>query len=457
MIPIPSGSVLVVDDEEPLRLTIAMLLRGEGLTVREAGRLPEALEFLDGEPFDLVITDLRLAGREDGIEVLKAAKRKAPGTEVEVVLLTAYGSIASAVEAVKAGAFDYLSKPFEPDDLLLVVRNAMERRALVREVERLRATLEEKTGLSRLVARGPAMARVLELVRRVAPSEATVLLQGESGTGKELVARLIHARSKRMERAFVPVDCGTLPEALLESELFGHVKGAFTGASSAKRGLFEEADGGTVFLDEIGELPQLLQVKLLRVLQEQTIRPVGSTTPVKIDIRVIAATNRDLAAQVAQRAFREDLFYRLNGIVIELPPLRVRTEDVIPLAVRFLHAFADRLGKDVPSLSPEAVALLLRHPWPGNVRELEKAMERAVVLAGAEVVQPDDLPPALRGMAESADPGSSGRTMAEVEKAHILATLHQHGWNQVRAAEELGISRTTLWRKLREYGVRADG
>jgi len=455
VIPIPSGSVLVVDDEEALRLTIAMLLRGEGLTVREAGRLPEALTFLDGEPFDLVITDLRLAGREDGIEVLKAAKRRAPGTEV--VLLTAYGSIASAVEAVKLGAFDYLSKPFEPDDLLLVVRNAMERRALVREVERLRATLEEKMGLSRLVARGPAMARVLELVRRVAPSEATVLLQGESGTGKELVARLIHARSTRTERAFVPVDCGTLPEALLESELFGHVKGAFTGASAAKRGLFEEADHGTVFLDEIGDLPQLLQVKLLRALQEQTIRPVGSNAPVKIDIRVIAATNRDLAAQVRQRTFREDLFYRLNGIVIELPPLRARTEDILPLAARFLRASADRLGKAAPSLSPEAVDLLLRHAWPGNVRELEKAMERAVVLCGSDVIQADDLPPALRGSAEGAVPGPGPRTLAEIEKAHILATLHQHGWNQARAAEDLGISRTTLWRKLREYGVRADG
>jgi DNA-binding NtrC family response regulator len=455
MIPIPSGSVLVVDDEAPLRLTIAMLLRGEGLTVREAGRLPEALALLDQQPFDLVLTDLRLAGREDGIEVLKAAKRKAPGAEV--VLLTAFGSIASAVEAVKLGAFDYLSKPFEPDDLVLVVRNAMERRVLVREVERLRATLAEQTGQSRLVAKGPAMARVLDLVGRVAPSEATVLLQGESGTGKELVARLIHARSGRMGRAFVAVDCGSLPETLLESELFGHVKGAFTGASAAKRGLFEEADGGTVFLDEIGELPLPLQVKLLRVLQEQTIRPVGATAPVRIDIRVIAATNRDLAAQVAQRAFREDLFYRLNGIVIELPPLRARTEDVVPLAVRFLHTFADRQGKDAPSLSPEAVALLLRHPWPGNVRELEKAMERAVVLAGTEVLQPEDLPPAIRGTADGADPAPGGRTLAEVEKAHILVILHRHAWNQARAAEELGISRTTLWRKLREYGVRTDG
>jgi transcriptional regulator with PAS, ATPase and Fis domain len=264
---------------------------------------------------------------------------------------------------------------------------------------------------------------------------------------------MIHARSARMTRPFVAVDCGTLPEALLESELFGHAKGAFTGAVSAKRGLFEEAHGGTVFLDEIGDLPQLLQVKLLRVLQERTIRPLGTTAPVRIDIRVIAATNRDLAAQVKERAFREDLFYRLNGIAIDLPPLRERAEDVVPLAVHFLRTFAHRLGKDVPSLSPEAVELLLRHPWPGNVRELEKAMERAVVLASGSVILPEDLPPVVLGKPE-AGAGARARTLADVEKVHILATLHEHGWNQARAAEELGVSRSTLWRKLREYGIR---
>ena len=448
------GSVLVVDDERSIRLTVAMLLRGEGHSVREAESVATAVTLIEQEPFDLVVTDLRLGNLEGGLEVLKAVKRKAPDTEV--VFLTAFGSIASAVESVKLGAFDYLSKPFEPDDLVLVVRNAMDRRALVREVERLRATLEEEMGLSRLVARGSAMKRVLDLVRRVAPSEATVLLQGESGTGKELVARLIHTRSARAGRPFVAIECGAMPETLLESELFGHAKGAFTGAVQAKRGLFEEADGGTVLLDEIGELPPPLQVKLLRVLQEQTIRPVGTNAPVKIDIRVIAATNRDLAAQVKERAFREDLYYRLNGIIIELPPLRDRTEDVVPLAVHFLHAFSDRLGKRVSAISPGAVEMLLRHPWPGNVRELEKAIERAVVLATGEEIVPEDLPPALQGKPEAAPGGARGRTLADVEKAHILATLHEHGWNQARAAEELGISRSTLWRKLREYGVQPD-
>jgi two-component system response regulator HydG len=445
------GSVLVVDDEASIRLTVSMLLRGEGLTVREADGVASALALLDQESFDVVITDLRLGDAEGGIDVLKAVKRGAP--HAEVVLLTAFGSIASAVEAVKLGAYDYQSKPFEPDELLLVVRKAMERRALVREVEQLRAKLEREMGVERFVARGPAMASVLDLVRRVAPTDASVLLLGESGTGKELVARMVHARSARVRSPFVAVDCGTLPEHLLESELFGHARGAFTGAVSAKAGLFEEADHGTVFLDEIGELPQALQVKLLRVLQEHTIRRVGTTQPVKIDIRVIAATSRDLAAQVKARAFREDLFYRLNGIVIELPPLRERTEDVIPLAVHFLHTYADRLGRRMSGLSREATDLLLRHRWPGNVRELEKAMERAVVLAGSDTIEPGDLPPAVAGAPEAAASAAAGRTLADVEKAHILATLHAHGWNQAHAAEELGISRSTLWRKLREYGL----
>ncbi len=449
-----SGSVLVVDDERSIRVTVGMLLRGEGLTVREADGLSAALAHLDQEPADLVITDLRLAQPEDGLEVLRAIKRKYPDTEV--VLLTAFGSIASAVEAVKLGAFDYLSKPFEPDELLLVVRNAMERRMLVREVERLRAKLEDEMGLARFIAKGPAMGQVLELVRRVAPSEASILVLGETGTGKELIARMIHLRSGRAQRPFVAIDCGTLPEALLESELFGHAKGAFTGADTARRGLFHEADGGTVFLDEIGDLPASLQVKLLRVLQEQTIRPVGTVTPIKIDIRVVAATNRDLEARVKERTFREDLFYRLNGIVITLPPLRERTEDIIPLALAFLRPFADRMAKNVTGLSPEATDLLLRYGWPGNVRELEKAIERAVILASGDRIVPDDLPPALRGKTETGTRAHRSRSLGEVEKAHILATLYELGWNQARAAEELGIGRSTLWRKLREYGIKPE-
>jgi two-component system, NtrC family, response regulator HydG len=446
-----SGSVLIVDDEPSMRITLSILLRAEGLTVRDASGVTPAVALLEQEPFDVVITDLRMDG-EGGIDVLKAAKRMNPQTEV--VILTAFGSIGSAVEAVKLGAFDYLSKPFEPDELVLVVRKALERRALLREVAQLRATLGAELGLTPVIAKGAAMRQVFELVRRAAPSDATILIQGESGTGKELIARMIHVRSLRASKPFVAVDCGTLPEPLLESELFGHVKGAFTGAVAAKKGLVEEAAGGTVFLDEIDVLPVGTQVRLHRVLQEHTIRRVGSTVPLKVDIRVIAATNRDLAQLASGHGFREDLFYRLNGIVVAVPPLRNRTEDIIPLAVHFLRVFADRLSKPVTGIAPPAMDLLLHHRWPGNVRELEKAIERAVVLAESDLIQPDDLPPTLRGQSDSAGGGAVRRTLAEVEKTHILATLYEHGWNQARAAEELGISRTTLWRKLREYGLR---
>jgi DNA-binding NtrC family response regulator len=451
MTPSPSGSVLIVDDEPSMRLTLSMLLRAEGLLVREVAGVAPAVALLEQEPFDVVITDLRMEG-EGGIDVLKTAKRVNPQTEV--VILTAFGSIGSAVEAVKLGAFDYLAKPFEPEELVLVVRKALERRALLRELDQLRATLEAEFGLTKVIAKGPAMRRLFDLVRRVAPSDATILIQGESGTGKELIARMIHARSTRAFQPFVAVDCGTLPEPLLESELFGHAKGAFTGAVAAKKGLVEEADGGTVFLDEIDVLPVSTQVKLHRVLQEQTIRRVGSTSPVKVNIRVIVATNRDLATLVSRQEFREDLFYRLNGIVVAVPPLRERPEDIVPLATHFLRTFAERLGKAVTGIAPDAMERLLQHRWPGNVRELEKAIERATVLTESHMIQAIDLPPAISGPVETLADRAGRRSLADVEKAHILAVLYEHQWNQARAAEELGISRTTLWRKLREYQVR---
>jgi two-component system response regulator HydG len=446
----PTGSILIVDDETSMRLTLGMLLRGEGWNVREAAGVPVAVALLEQEPFDVVVTDLRMddAG---GIDVLKTAKRVSP--ETEVVILTAFGSLGSAVEAVKLGAFDYLSKPFEPDELVVVIRKALERRALLREVDQLRTALEAELGVTRLVAKGAAMRQLFELVRRVAVSDATILIQGESGTGKELIARMIHARSLRSAQPFVAVDCGTLPEPLLESELFGHVRGAFTGAVAAKKGLVEEAQGGTVFLDEIDVLPLGTQVKLHRVLQERTIRRVGSTASIHVDIRVIVATNRDLAALVRRESFREDLFYRLNGIVLEVPPLRARAEDIIPLAVHFLRTYAERMGKLVSGLTPAAMDRLLRHPWPGNVRELEKAMERAAVLAETDVIGLSDLPPTLQER-QAEVPPPDRRTLADIEKAHILSTLYEFGWNQARAAEALGIGRTTLWRKLREYGIR---
>jgi len=449
-------SVLIVDDEASMRLTLSMLLRAEGFRVAEAEGAAVALGKMEREVFDVVITDLRMEGGrmegEGGVELLKAVKQVSPGTEV--IILTAYGSIHSAVEAVRLGAFHYLTKPFEPEELLLIVRKAEERRSLMREVESLRAQVRDRWGLERIVAKGQKMQRLLELICRVAVTDATILIQGESGTGKELVARAIHARSRRASHPFIPIDCGSLPEPLLESELFGHVRGAFTGAVENKKGLFTEADGGTIFLDEIGVIPLSTQVKLLRVLQEQTIRRVGATTPTKIDIRVVAATNQGLKHLVEKGAFREDLYYRLNGIILDVPPLRDRREDVIPLAGHFLKLYGDKLRKPLVRIAPEAMDLLLRYSWPGNVRELERTIERAVVLTLGETITVQDLPPTLTGSPEGeAVPTRKGLSLAEVEKAHILSVLYEHVWNQARAAEELGISRTTLWRKLKEYGI----
>lgn len=447
-----TGSVLIVDDEASMRLTLSMLLRGEGFRVAEAGGAAEALRRIEREGFDVVVTDLRMEG-EDGVEVLKAVKELSPASEV--IILTAYGTIRSAVEAVKLGAYHYLTKPFEPEELLLIVKKAVERRALVREVESLRAQVRREFGLEKIVGKGATMRSLLELVCRVAETDTTILIQGESGTGKELIARAIHARSRRVSHPFIPIDCGALPEPLLESELFGHVRGAFTGAVTAKKGLFEEGHNGTIFLDEIGVIPLSTQVKLLRVLQEQVIRRVGGTSPIKIDVRVVAATNQDLKRLVEKAVFREDLYYRLNGIVLSVPPLRDRREDIILLAGHFLRHFSQRLGKPVVGISPEAMERLLHYPWPGNVRELEKAIERAVVLTQSGTVSVQDLPPALRGSpgGETLPVSRKGLSLAEVEKAHILSVLYEHGWNQARAAQELEISRTTLWRKLKEYGI----
>lgn len=445
------ATVLLVDDEPSLRVTLSVLLRRQGFQVTAVEGLSEARHALERELYDVVITDLRLEDG-DGAEVIQATRRLCP--HAEVIVLTAYGSIGSAVEMVKLGAFDYLTKPVEPDELLLAVRKARERQALLREVEFLRAQIRQQFGLDRIIATGPRMRALLELVCRVAPSDATVLIQGESGTGKELIARALHARSVRAGGPFVVVDCATLPDALLESELFGHVRGAFTGAVTAKKGLLEEAHQGTVFLDELGALPASTQVKLLRCLQERTLRRVGSTTPITVDVRVVAATNQDLKELVNRGRFREDLYYRLNGIVLTVPPLRERVEDIVPLAVHFVKLFADKLGRPAPALSAEVVDRLIRYPWPGNVRELEKAMERAVVLARRDTLGLEDLPPAVAGEPDRGpSPGRRWQTLQDAEKAHILATLHEAGWNQARAAELLGISRTTLWRKLREYGV----
>ncbi len=441
------ASLLIVDDEPPARLTLSLFLKRAGYRVDEAGETREAVQKLQQKPYDLVITDLRMEG-EGGIEVVKAAQQVRPSPEV--IILTAYGSISSAVEAIKCGAFDYLEKPFEPDEMLFAVQKALERKRLLK----IRSSWDQiwqRYGIEAIVVKSPKMQAILETAFQVARSDATVLIQGESGTGKELIARAIHAWSPRSAYPFVTIDCGTLPESLLETELFGHVKGAFTGALSAKKGLFEEGDKGTIFLDEVELMPPVIQIKLLRVLQEQVIRRVGSTTPTQINIRVLAATNQALKGLLESGAFREDLYYRLKGVVLTIPPLRERREEIIELADHFVKRFSQRFGRRVQGISSEAMKFLLYYPWPGNVRELEKAMERAVVLGYSDLIVPADLPPEVLEQDKSYLATKEGMTLAELEKAHILSVLYKYAWNQTKAAEELGINRTTLWRKMREH------
>ena len=443
--------ILVVDDEPAARGTFALLLRKRGHRVLEAEGVTAATKRLAEEVFDLVVTDLRMPDG-DGLDVLRAVKAHAPVTEV--ILLTAYAEWKSAKEAIRQGALDYFEKGQEPDELNHRIDKALAARQLRRENENLRAQLRERYGLPGLIAQSPAMHTVLDLVARVAPTDATVLIQGESGTGKEVIAKAIHHASARAARPFVAINCGAVPETLLESELFGYVRGAFTGAGVSKLGLFEEADGGTLFLDEIAEMPPALQVKLLRALQSGEIRRLGATQAATIDVRVIAATHGDLAALISQGSFREDLFYRLNVIQVALPPLRDRREDLPALAEHFLTRAATKLNREL-RLSPPALERLLRYPWPGNVRELENAIERAAILARNTIVDVEDLPPHVSaGLQLGPSPALPRQiSLADAERIHILQTLERFGGNHSGAAEALGIGRTTLWRKLKEYEI----
>jgi DNA-binding NtrC family response regulator len=445
------AQLLVVDDEASARTTLALLLRKRGHRVAEAENVASATKRLAEDVFDLVVTDLRMPDG-DGLDVLQAARAQADAPEV--ILLTAYAEWKSAKEAIRLGALDYFEKGHEPEELYHRIDKALGARALRRENENLRAQLRERYGLPGLVAQSPALQAVLDLVERVAPTDATVLIQGESGTGKEVIAKAIHHASVRAARPFVAVNCGAVPETLLESELFGYMRGAFTGAVVSKLGLFEEAAGGTLFLDEIAEMPAALQVKLLRALQSGEVRRLGATQAATIDARVIAATNGDLAARISQGSFREDLFYRLNVIQMTLPPLRERREDIPALAEHFLGRSAVKLGRKL-RLSPGALERLLRYPWPGNVRELENAIERAAILTRSESVEPDDLPPHVSaGLQLGPSPALPQQTtLADAERTHILQTLERFGRNHSGAAEALGIGRTTLWRKLKEYGI----
>jgi two-component system response regulator HydG len=444
------GKVLVVDDQKNMRATTAMLLRQAGHVVAEAEDGALALQRVRQEAFDVVLTDLRMPGL-DGMEVLRAVRAASPDTQV--IVMTAYGTIESAVDAVRQGAHDYVSKPFKEEELLLRVGRALETRRLRGTVSLLAGELRRQSGLERIIGRSPAIQEVIERVVRVAPTDATVLITGESGTGKELVARALHVGSRRGEKPFVPVNCAAITETLLESELFGHAKGAFTGASRARRGLFEEAHGGTLFIDEIAETTPGFQAKLLRVLQDGELRRVGESTPIQVDVRVIAATNQDLRHALAERRFREDLFYRLAVVPIRIPPLRERREDVPLLAAHFLRRFVSRTNAP-RTLSPDAVARLLQHDWPGNVRELENVIEQAAALSPAEEIGVADVHVEPR----AAGPGPSGTLAAAVEDAErrtIESALLRAEGDLASAARQLRISHTTLWRKMRRLGLAA--
>ena len=451
--------VLIVDDEPNLRRMLEVLLAREGYQVAGVDGGAAALAALAAQPADLVLTDLRMPGM-DGMELL--SKLREMGSMATVIVMTSYGSTEAALAAMKAGAYDYISKPFQPDEIVLTLRKAEERERLRRENEALRRTLRAEHGFGRIVHASAVMGEVLRTAEKVAAYKSTVLLTGESGTGKELVARAIHLASPRAERAFVAVNCGAIPEALLESELFGHVKGAFTDAVRDRQGLFEEADEGTLFLDEIGEIPLQLQVKLLRALQEEEVRRVGGNREVRVSVRVIAATSRDLAAEITAGRFREDLFYRLNVLQVVLPPLRERREDIPLLVAHFLEKANRRLDTRILGVSAEAMALLDAYRWPGNVRELENVMERALVLADGETVLPGDLPERVRGQANApVPPPSAGeedlslkRAIRELEERYIRRALQRTRGNRTRAAEILEISARALLYMLKELDIR---
>jgi DNA-binding NtrC family response regulator len=449
-------AILVVDDEPAQRELLGGFLAKRGWTVELAAGGTEALAVLRRTSVDLVLADYRMPDLS-GLELLKASQQLNP--EVPVVLITAYGSIASAVAAMKAGAYDYLTKPIELEELVHLVNRIAERRQLLAEVQELRTQLRERFRVEGIIGNSSQMQEVLSLVARVAPTPSTVLIRGESGTGKELIAKAIHYNSPRRDRPFLKVNVSALPETLLESELFGHEKGAFTGATERRIGRFEAAHGGTLFLDEIGDLPVALQVKLLRVLQEREIERVGSHQPIPVDIRILAATNQDLERAVRERRFREDLYYRLNVFPVVLPPLRERRED-IPLLIEFvLRTFSARLGKPVTAVSREAMEALMRYDYPGNVRELENILERAIILARHDAVYVEDLPLHLREHTSEARgaPHTQQAALSEVlraiERQMILRALERHGGVQTRAAAELGISERVLRYKLRKHGL----
>ena len=448
--------LLVVDDEENIRLVLRTLLKKQGYQVATAESAEDALAQLESFDPDFVLADVRMNGMT-GLEL--CAELKARASLATVILMSAYGSVDLAIEAMKAGAYDYISKPFKQDEVLLALTKAEERESLRRENRALKQAIRKEQTFHGILGRSEAIEKVFATIEKVADHKTTVLIQGESGTGKELVARALHDGSSRKDKPFVPVNCGAIPETLLESELFGHKKGAFTDAHADKKGLFAEANHGTLFLDEIGELPLSLQVKLLRVLQEGRVRPLGATRDHEVDVRVIAATVRDLRREVQENRFREDLYYRLNVLQLNVPPLRDRRDDIALLVEHFIERNNGRLGTKIRDVEPRARKLLFNYPWPGNVRELENTVERAVVLAEGDVITVADLPERMR---EPADPVAASLSTGELsikktsrfmEETLIRRALEQTGGNRTAASKLLEISHRALLYKIKDYGI----
>jgi two-component system, NtrC family, response regulator AtoC len=449
------GRVLIVDDDRDMCVLLESQLKRRDINASWRSSAAEALDLLSVEDFDVLVTDLNLQGTS-GLELCERVVQNRP--DMPVIVITAFGSLESAIAAIRSGAYDFVNKPFELDELVLTINRAMQHKSLREEVKRLKEAVATTKGMDDLIGDSIGMRKVYDLMERVAETDATVLITGESGTGKELVARALHKRSVRQKGPFVAINCAAMPETLLESELFGHVKGAFTDAKQGRPGLFQQASNGTLFFDEIGEMPLGMQPKLLRALQERTARPVGGTEEIPFDTRIIAATNRDLETLVEAGKFREDLFYRINVVRLEVPPLRMRSNDVLLLAQYFLEKIAARSAKKVVGLSSGAAEKLLAYEWPGNVRELQNCVERAVALTRYDTIVVEDLPEKIRdyrstNIVVATEDASQLLPMEEVERRYILRVLKTVGGNKTTAAKVLGFDRRTLYRKLERYGV----
>ena len=446
------AQILIVEDDRKMRLALREIMTNEGYTVDSVETGEAALERADGNGYDLVITDLKLPGI-DGMDVLRAIRKSRP--ETSVVIITAYATVDTAVEAMREGAEDYISKPFNLDEIRLIVSKVLEKKALLDDNRLLRSQLRKKYSYDNVVGNSEAMIEVYKTIDKVKDSKATVLILGETGTGKELVAKAIHYNSARSEKPFLPVNCAALTESLLESELFGYVKGAFTGAVKDKLGVFETADGGTVFLDEIGDISPRLQQVLLRVLENGEIQPVGSTTRKKVDVRVVTATNRNLEELMRSSAFRADLYYRLNVISIRLPSLAERKEDIAALASHFLRKYSAENSKPITGIAKEALSMLEAYDWPGNVRELENVIERATLLEITSEITPESLPEKVRNSLNNPPAvfDEDLKTLEEVGKAYIIKVLEKTGGNKAKASDILGINRTSLWRMIQRLKI----